>query len=170
MGIVKRNITKNNSTTSIAGLIRFKVMKASRHDLPNPSDPDRGRRRLLAARWLVDRGARLHPGLSRIVARGICCIPEPWLEQAQDDRTIFTTWAMIRPFLRIAGVVFAMVLCVGVARAGSLIEFANVSDEATPPRLLGYLARPDGVGPFPAVVLLHGCRGFFGGIRRSSIS
>ena len=31
--------------------------------------------------------------------------------------------------------------------------------EGTPP-LLGYLARPDGPGRFPAVVLLHGCSGF----------
>jgi dienelactone hydrolase len=28
---------------------------------------------------------------------------------------------------------------------------------------LGYLARPDGPGPFPAVVVLHGCAGFFPG-------
>ena len=54
----------------------------------------------------------------------------------------------MRPFLRIAEVVFALVLCIGAARAGSLIEFANVSDQAQPARLLGYLARPDGVAPF----------------------
>jgi len=29
--------------------------------------------------------------------------------------------------------------------------------------LLGFLAKPDGSGPFPAVVLLHGCDGFSGG-------
>jgi dienelactone hydrolase len=29
--------------------------------------------------------------------------------------------------------------------------------------LIVYLARPEGVGPFPAVVVLHGCRGFSGG-------
>ena len=69
----------------------------------------------------------------------------------------------MRPFLRIAEVVFALVLCIGAARAGSLIEFANLSDQAQPARLLGYLARPDGVAPFPAVVMLHGCNGFFGG-------
>ena len=69
----------------------------------------------------------------------------------------------MRPFLRIAEVVFALVLFIGAARAGSLIEFANVSDQAQPARLLGYLARPDGVAPFPAVVVLHGCNGFFGG-------
>jgi dienelactone hydrolase len=69
----------------------------------------------------------------------------------------------MRFLICIAGVVFALVLWVGAARAGSLIEFANVSDQGKPPQLLGYLARPDGVGPFPAVVVLHGCRGFFGG-------
>jgi dienelactone hydrolase len=51
----------------------------------------------------------------------------------------------------------------GVALAGALIEFPNVSDQAKPPRLLGYLARPDGVAPFPAVVVLHGCRGISAG-------
>ena len=76
----------------------------------------------------------------------------------------------MRPFLRIAEVVFALVLCIGAARAGSLIEFANVSDQAQPARLLGYLARPDGVAPFPAVVVLHGCKGFSEGMLRSPIS
>src|SRR5215475_6602493 len=77
--------------------------------------------------------------------------------------TVLTIRAMMRHFIRFAGVVFALVLCVGAARAGSLIEFANVSDQAKPARLLGYLARPDGEGPFPAIVVLHGCPGFFGG-------
>src|SRR4051794_27131684 len=34
----------------------------------------------------------------------------------------------------------------------------NTSD-STPP-LLGFLARPNGPGRFPAVILLHGCSGF----------
>jgi hypothetical protein len=74
----------------------------------------------------------------------------------------------MHPFHRIAGVVFALVLG-GAAQAGSLIEFANVSDQATPARLLCYLARPDGVAPFPAIVVLHGCMGFSGGMRRLPI-
>src|SRR5258708_6131243 len=82
-------------------------------------------------------------------------------EQAQDDRIIIR--AMMRPFLRIAGAVLALVLSVGAAHAGSLVEFANVSDQAQPARLLGYLTRPDGVAPFPAVVVLHGCNGVFAG-------
>jgi dienelactone hydrolase len=64
---------------------------------------------------------------------------------------------------RIARLGLALALGVGAAHAGSLIEFANVSDEAKPAHLLGYLTRPDGVAPFPAVVVLHGCNGFFGG-------
>ena len=43
----------------------------------------------------------------------------------------------------------------GIAWAGSLVEFPNVSE--TEPKLLGYLARPAGDGPFPAVVVLRGC-------------
>jgi hypothetical protein len=49
----------------------------------------------------------------------------------------------------------------GAAPAGPLIEFPNVSERE--PKLLGYLARPTGEGPFPAVVVLHGCGGFSSG-------
>jgi dienelactone hydrolase len=56
-------------------------------------------------------------------------------------------------------------------RAGALVEFPNLS-EHVPTKLLGYLARPDAglsallggnsnrAGPYPAVVVLHGCGGF----------
>jgi dienelactone hydrolase len=49
----------------------------------------------------------------------------------------------------------------GAVSAGTLVEFPNVS--AGEPRLLGYLARPTAEGPFPAVVVLHGCAGFSSG-------
>ena len=58
------------------------------------------------------------------------------------------------------GVAFGAWLGAGAVSAGSLVEFPNLADQAQPPHLLGYLARPDGVGPFPAVVVLHGCNGF----------
>jgi dienelactone hydrolase len=32
----------------------------------------------------------------------------------------------------------------------------------TPPTLIGYFNKPDGPGPFPAVVLMHGCSGILG--------
>src|SRR5215472_16079957 len=57
----------------------------------------------------------------------------------------------------------ALALGVGAAHAGTLIEFPSLDERAFPSHLLGYLARPDGAGPFPAVVVLHGCPGFFGG-------
>jgi dienelactone hydrolase len=56
-------------------------------------------------------------------------------------------------------------------RAGALVEFPDLSDRA-PIKLLGYLARPDAglsglladhanrAGPYPAVIVLHGCGGF----------
>jgi len=61
------------------------------------------------------------------------------------------------------------------ASAGTLVEFPNLSGH-TPENLTGYLARPDtglaaeldgdspsgGGGPFPAVVVLHGCIGITG--------
>jgi hypothetical protein len=63
----------------------------------------------------------------------------------------------------------------GAATAGALVEFPNLSGH-TPANLSGYLARPDaglaaeldgdspsgGGGPFPAVVVLHGCIGITG--------
>lgn len=36
----------------------------------------------------------------------------------------------------------------------------TASERTFTQKLLGYLAKPDGVGPFPAVVVLHGCGGF----------
>ena len=71
--------------------------------------------------------------------------------------------------LILLGVALASWLGVGVAVAGALVEFPNVSEQA--PKLTGYLARPDAglsalagrqfdrVGPYPAVVVLHGCGG-----------
>ena len=60
--------------------------------------------------------------------------------------------------LRLVGIALVCWLCGGAALAGSLVEFPNVSEHE--PKLLGYLAQPAGDGPFPAVVVLHGCGGF----------
>src|SRR5215469_7941919 len=61
-------------------------------------------------------------------------------------------------------------LFAATASAGSLVEFANLSDR-NPATLVGYLARPDqglslllspgahGPDQYPAVVVLHGCDG-----------
>jgi dienelactone hydrolase len=68
----------------------------------------------------------------------------------------------MRPALRLLPLAIALAswLGAGAALAGSLVEFPNVSERA--PKLLGYLARPAGDGPFPAIVVLHGCSGFSG--------
>jgi dienelactone hydrolase len=50
-------------------------------------------------------------------------------------------------------------------QAGSLVQFANSPEYAKPPQLSGYFVQPEGAGPFPAVVVLHGC----GGISSHSI-
>jgi dienelactone hydrolase len=67
----------------------------------------------------------------------------------------------------------ASLLGPGAASAGSLVEFPNLPGH-TLANLSGYLARPDaglaaelgspsnGGGPFPAVVVLHGCIGITG--------
>ena len=41
-----------------------------------------------------------------------------------------------------------------------LVKFDSVPPGPTPLVLQGYLRRPSGAGPFPAVVLWHGCGGF----------
>ena len=43
--------------------------------------------------------------------------------------------------------------------AGEFVEIEG-GTRAEPVRLVGYMARPAGAGPFSAVVLLHGCGGF----------
>ena len=68
----------------------------------------------------------------------------------------------------------ASLLGAGAVSAGTLVEFPNLPGH-TPANLSGYLARPDsglsaelgirdyrGEGPFPAVVILHGCIGITG--------
>jgi dienelactone hydrolase len=53
------------------------------------------------------------------------------------------------------GVLLVVLALSAPAQAGRFVQFA--SGDAT---LVGYLARPAGKGPFPAVVLLHGSGGF----------
>jgi dienelactone hydrolase len=45
------------------------------------------------------------------------------------------------------------------APSGALVQVAPQAFQSKQP-LLGYLTQPHGKGPFPAVVLLHGCAGF----------
>jgi dienelactone hydrolase len=77
----------------------------------------------------------------------------------------------IRPRIFLLVIGLASLLGAAAGRAGSLVEFPNLADHS-PSKLLGYLARPDarlsGIlasvsgysGPYPAVVVLHGCGGF----------
>lgn len=55
----------------------------------------------------------------------------------------------------LVGIVLSAAL--GAGCAGS-ISFENVTPKA-PARIEGRLVKPDGPGPFPALVLLHGCHG-----------
>jgi len=48
------------------------------------------------------------------------------------------------------------------AGAGEIVDHDVSSSRDEPLRLLGYLTRPADRGPFPAVVVLHGCAGFDG--------
>ena len=73
-----------------------------------------------------------------------------------------------RMFLLAIGLASSLGAAAG--HAGTLVEFPNVSDRE-PTKLLGYLTRPDAglsgmlgshsnrAGPYPAVVVLHGCGG-----------
>src|SRR6516162_2322443 len=72
-------------------------------------------------------------------------------------------------------IALASTLGATAGHAGTLVEFPNVSD-LEPAKLPGYLARPDAglsgmlgshsyrAGPYPVVVVLHGC----GGVSRHS--
>jgi len=74
------------------------------------------------------------------------------------------------PRISLLAIGLAATLGMTTGHAGSLIEFPNLSGHA-PAKLLGYLARPDAglsgmlgshsdsTGPYPAVVVLHGCGG-----------
>lgn len=63
----------------------------------------------------------------------------------------------IAPAFAIITTVALVVSPTSDAHAASWVDFASVGTPATP--LRGLLARPDGSGPFPVVVLLHGCDG-----------
>ncbi len=66
----------------------------------------------------------------------------------------------MHPLRILLGALAAAFALIASAQAGQFVEFASGSDEAGKVRLVGYLARPAGPGPFPAVVVLHGCGGF----------
>src|SRR5215813_15255053 len=79
----------------------------------------------------------------------------------------------MRTILRIFLLAIGLTSSLGAAtgRAGGLVEFPNLPEQA-PAKLLGYLAQPDAglsgmlgghsnrAGPYPAVIVLHGCGGF----------
>ncbi|MBW4093060.1 MAG: hypothetical protein HIU82_18455 [Proteobacteria bacterium] len=64
----------------------------------------------------------------------------------------------------LAALVLAALLAVPPVRAGELVQVAahraDPRHPDTAPPLYGFLTHPPGRGPFPAVVVLHGCAGF----------
>ena len=74
------------------------------------------------------------------------------------------------PWIFLLKIGLAVSFGAAAGHAGALVEFPNLSDH-TPANLRGYLARPDAglsgmlgshsdsTGPYPAVVVLHGCGG-----------
>jgi dienelactone hydrolase len=66
---------------------------------------------------------------------------------------------MILKLALLALAVCAVAMRPGVARAASLLLVPATS---TTPAIPAYVVKPDGPGPFPAVVILHGCEGFNG--------
>lgn len=71
-------------------------------------------------------------------------------------------WPTLRTFILLA--LLGLLAIATPAQADELVQVAAhraTSPPTTPaPPLYGYLARPAGQGPFPAVVVLHGCAGF----------
>ena len=65
-------------------------------------------------------------------------------------------------FFRHLAAVIALALPLGVAGAQEKVTFASLDADlkgGTASALYGYLYKPEGAGPFPAVVVLHGCNG-----------
>jgi dienelactone hydrolase len=59
---------------------------------------------------------------------------------------------------RVLVLMLTWILPASDAAAAQLVEFSAPAGTASN-KLLGYLAKPAGAGPFPAVVILHGCGG-----------
>jgi hypothetical protein len=62
--------------------------------------------------------------------------------------------------LSLIGAFIALVTMATSCLAGALTDIPGADDKQG--SLTAYLARPSGAGPFPAVVVLHGCNGFDG--------
>ncbi len=61
-----------------------------------------------------------------------------------------------------AAVVFYAIATGGSAQAQEKVSFASTDADlkgGTPTNITGYLYKPEGPGPFPAVIGLHGCNG-----------
>lgn len=58
-----------------------------------------------------------------------------------------------------ASALFALIVVSSPVSAGEFVDIEGGTNTA-PVRLIGYIAKPPGPGPFSAVVLLHGCGGF----------
>jgi dienelactone hydrolase len=68
-------------------------------------------------------------------------------------------WSIVmRLLLFLLGTLIAPATAATSCLAGALIEIPGADPREKP--LPAYLARPPGAGPFPAVVVLHGCSGF----------
>jgi dienelactone hydrolase len=67
--------------------------------------------------------------------------------------------AFLRSFTaRLLVLMLTWIVSAADAAAAQLVQFSAPAGTAST-KLLGYLAKPGGAGPFPAVVILHGCGG-----------
>ncbi len=64
---------------------------------------------------------------------------------------------MRRPFLRLLLMIVALLFGARLALAADKVTFASTDGT----QIAGYVMKPDGAGPFPTLVLLHGCGGLF---------
>jgi dienelactone hydrolase len=70
-----------------------------------------------------------------------------------------TMEALMRVCLIITTLLTTLMGFAAQSYAGKFVQFES-GGESNRVQLIGYLARPPGSGPFPAVVVLHGCGGF----------
>lgn len=74
------------------------------------------------------------------------------------ERPVARAWCVILPRMTVRTLAVLMLTTALGSACGGAISFESATPKA-PDRVEGRLVKPGGTGPFPALVLLHGCHG-----------
>lgn len=84
--------------------------------------------------------------------------PSPWIDKRKGDRRQASSAALL----------YISALFIGAPQAAEKVSFeATLAYTANSVQLRGDIAKPAGEGPFPAVVLMHGCGGWQPAVRHA---